>query len=138
MKKQLSILLLLAAAVCAVRAQAQVVVIANAGVKAADVGKSELRDVFTGASGSLAGSKVTPVLMKSGAATDAFLSEYVGKSDSAFLAGWRSLVFSGEAAMPKTLESDSAVVAYVAANPGAVGYISKAAPHDGVKVLSVH
>jgi ABC-type phosphate transport system substrate-binding protein len=39
--------------------------------------------------------------------------------------------------MPKSLDSDAAVVEYVAHNPGAIGYIGKSAPHEGVKVLSV-
>jgi ABC-type phosphate transport system substrate-binding protein len=39
--------------------------------------------------------------------------------------------------MPKSLDSEAAVVDYVAHNPGAIGYISKATPHDGVKVLAV-
>jgi ABC-type phosphate transport system substrate-binding protein len=39
--------------------------------------------------------------------------------------------------MPKSLDSDAEVVAFVAHNPGAIGYISKASPHDGVKVLTV-
>ena len=36
--------------------------------------------------------------LKAGAGHDAFLKKYVGKSDSAFRAGWRSLVFTGQAA----------------------------------------
>jgi hypothetical protein len=39
--------------------------------------------------------------------------------------------------MPKSLDSDAAVVEFVAHNAGAVGYISKATPHEGVKVLTV-
>jgi ABC-type phosphate transport system substrate-binding protein len=39
--------------------------------------------------------------------------------------------------MPKSLESESAVVAYVAHNAGAIGYIGKGTPHEGVKVLAV-
>jgi hypothetical protein len=55
-----------------------------------------LRDVFTGAASSLKdGSKVTPVMLKSGGARDEFLSEFIGKNDTAFRASWRSLVFSG-------------------------------------------
>lgn len=119
------------------RAQAQAIVIANPAVKAADVSKSDLKDVFTGSSTSLGGGSVTPVLLKSGAAHDEFLQSFVGKNDAAFRAGWRSLVFSGQATMPKSLDSDAAVVEFVAHNSGAVGYISKASPHDGVKVLAV-
>jgi ABC-type phosphate transport system substrate-binding protein len=39
--------------------------------------------------------------------------------------------------MPKSLESESAMVEFVAHNPGAIGYISKATAHEGVKVLTV-
>jgi hypothetical protein len=139
MKKLLyAFMLATSASIFAAHANAQAIVIANPGVKAADVSKSDLRDVFTGAASSLKdGSNVTPVLLKSGGAHDEFLSAYVGKNDAAFRASWRSLVFSGQATMPKSLDSETAVVEYVAHNAGAIGYISKATPHDGVKVLAV-
>jgi ABC-type phosphate transport system substrate-binding protein len=139
MKKLLYAFLLVASAsIFAVQAQAQAIVIANPSVKSADVSKSDLREVFNGAASSLKdGSRVTPVLLKSGAAHDEFLTEYIGKNDTAFRAGWRSLVFSGQASMPKSLDSEAAVVEFVAHNPGAIGYIGKGTPHEGVKVLSV-
>jgi len=139
MKKVFGMLLFMAlVAVFAPGAQGQVIVIANNSVKAADVSKSDLKDVFTGGASSLKdGSHVTPVLLKSGAANDEFLSAYVGKSDTAFKASWRSLVFSGKATMPKSFDSDAAVVEYVSHTAGAIGYISKGTPHDGVKTLAV-
>jgi ABC-type phosphate transport system substrate-binding protein len=139
MKKLLFVVLVAACALfCSAGVQAQVVVIANPSVKSADVSKNDLRDVFTGASSSFKdGSHVTPVLLKSGAAHEEFLSSYIGKNDTAFRATWRSLVFSGQATMPKSVDSDAAVVEYVAHNTGAVGYISKATPHEGVKVLAI-
>ena len=46
-------------------AEAQVMIIANPSVKASEVSKDELRDVFTGAASSLKdGSKVVPVLLE--------------------------------------------------------------------------
>ena len=126
------------AAVIASQAHAQTIVITNSSVKAADASKSDLKDVFTGSSSSLGGSHVTPILLKAGSISDEFLSAYIGKSDAAFRAGWRSLVFSGQATMPKTMDADAAVVEYVAHTPGAIAYISKAAPHEGVKVLAIH
>jgi ABC-type phosphate transport system substrate-binding protein len=139
MKNVLRVSLFLAAAMLlGAAAQAQVIVIANNSVKSAEITKSDLRDVFNGAATSLKdGSHVTPVLLKGGAAHDAFLADYVGKNDTAFRAGWRSLVFSGQASMPKSLDSEAAMVDYVAHTAGAVGYINKATAHDGVKVLSV-
>jgi ABC-type phosphate transport system substrate-binding protein len=139
MKKIILVFLLAAASlIFATHAQAQAIIIANPSVKSADVSKNDLRDVFTGAASSLKdGSKVTPVLLKQGGAHEEFLSEFIGKNDTAFRATWRSLVFSGQASMPKSLDSEAAMVEYVARNAGAIGYISKATPHEGVKVLAV-
>lgn len=139
MKKYIfTILFLVAVSILAACAGAQVLLIANSGVKAAEVSKSDLRDVFTGASTSLKdGSHVTPVLLKQGAAHTEFLSAYVDKSDPAFRASWNSLVFSGQASMPKSLNGDAAMVDFVAHTPGAIGYIGKSTPHPGVKVLAV-
>jgi ABC-type phosphate transport system substrate-binding protein len=138
MKKQfIALFFALGVLVLAGYAHAQAIVIANPGVKASDVSKGDLKDVFTGGATSLNGSQVTPVLLKSGGTHDEFLAAYIGKNDTAFRAGWRSLVFSGQATMPKSLDSEAAVVEFVAHNAGAIGYISKATPHEGVKVLAV-
>lgn len=138
MKKLWCVTLLLVAPIFSIHAQSQVIVIANPGVKASEISKSDLRDVFTGASNTLpGGSSVTPILLKSGAVHEAFLQAYIGKNDTAYRAGWRSLVFSGQASMPKSLDSDAAILEFVAHTPGAIGYISKASPHEGVKVLVV-
>jgi ABC-type phosphate transport system substrate-binding protein len=132
------ILLLAAASIFAVHAQAQVIVIANPSVKATDVSKNDLKDVFTGAATALpGGGNVVPILLKAGTVHEEFLQVFIGKNDTAYRAGWRSLVFSGQASMPKSLDTDAAVVEFVAHNAGAIGYISKVTPHDGVKVLAV-
>ena len=139
MKRLLTALFLFFAGVLlAGPAGAQVIVIANSGVKAASVSKADLRDVFTGASSTLKdGSHVTPVLLKGGAAHDEFLASCIGRNDGAFRAGWRSLVFSGQATMPRQFDTEAALVDYVAHNPGTIGYIAKSTPHDGVKVLEL-
>jgi ABC-type phosphate transport system substrate-binding protein len=139
MKKQYLPILFLGLVLAGSAARAQeAVVVANSGVKATEVSSDDLRDVFTGAKSSLKdGSRVTPVTLKGGAEHEAFLKKYVGKSDSAFRAGWRSLVFTGQASMPKTFDTDAALLDYVAATPGAIGYVSKDAATDKVKTLAV-
>lgn len=132
-------ILFLGLALCGVTAaRAQMIVIANSSVKTSEVSADELKDVFNGDKSSLKdGSKVTPVTLKGGPAHEAFLKECVGKSDAAFRSSWRSLVFSGQGSMPKTVDSDAAMVDYVASTPGAIGYIGKESPHDRVKVLTI-
>jgi len=139
MKKILLILLVSAAAsVFAVHAQAQVVIIVNNSVRDASASKADIRDVFTGASSNLkSGSHVTPILLKGGSAHVEFLVLFIGRSDAYFQTIWRSLVFSGQSSMPRSVDSEKAVVEYVETTPGAIGYILKTTPHEGVKTLTV-
>lgn len=116
----------------------QVIVIVNSQVKSASISKLEVRELFSGEVSSLKdGSRVSPVLLRPGPTEDEFVAMYFGKSDSAFRAAWRSLVFSGQAAMPKSLESEKALVDYVSHTPSSIGFINKKTLHDGVKVLDV-
>jgi ABC-type phosphate transport system substrate-binding protein len=129
-----SILLLsLAAAAYA----SDVKVIVNASVNAASISAAELKNIFLATSTSLDGSHVEPVLEKGGPVHEAFVKEYLGKTDAALQTYYRSLVFTGKASMPKELGSDADVVAYVAKTKGAIGYVSAGASAAGVKVLEV-
>lgn len=139
MKKSLFILLVfIAASILAAHAQAQLVIIANNSVRDTAASKSDLRDVFLGASSNLkSGSHVVPVLLKGGAAHAEFLVIVIGRSDTGFQSNWKSLVFSGQASMPRTVDSEKAMVEYVETTPGAIGYILKSTPHEGVKTIAV-
>jgi ABC-type phosphate transport system substrate-binding protein len=137
-KRCLSILFFGTVLSCSLAKAQAVAVIANSSVKASDVSTDELRDVFTGDKSSLHdGSKVNPVTLKGGGVNDAFLKQYVGKSDAAFRTSWRSLVFTGQGSMPKAFDSEAQMVDYVAATPGAIGYVGAGTPHDKVKTLAV-
>jgi hypothetical protein len=65
------------------------------------------------------------------------LKEYLGKTDAALSTYYRSLVFTGKGAIPKTFSSDAEVVSYVAKTKGAVGYVAASTPSAGVKELEV-
>jgi hypothetical protein len=117
---------------------ADIKVIANTSVGASTVSVDDLKGVFLATKSSLSdGSHVEPVLEKDGPAHEAFLKEFIGKTDSAFETYYRSLVFTGKASMPKTASSDADMVAYVAKTKGAIGYVSVGANTAGVKTLEV-
>jgi len=139
MKRILFVVLLVVCMTCADRmASAQVLVIANPKIKITTISKSDLRQIFTGGESNI-GELLhpVPILLKAGAANDKFLSLYVGKTDSAFKAGWRSLVFSGHASMPRYLDSEADIVDFIAHNTDAIGYVGADTPHPGVTVLTV-
>lgn len=113
-------------------------VIANPNVAADTISADELKDVFLQARSSLSdGTPVRPVLEKGGPTHEAFLREYLGKTDAALQTFYRSQVFTGKASMPKMVVSEAEVVAYVAKTKGAIGYVSSKASTAGVKTLAV-
>ena len=113
---------------------ADIVIVANNNVKAGDISQADARDVFLGESNSVGGSRVAPVVLQKGPAHDAFLT-LVGKTEGAFEATWRKQVFTGKGSMPHASESEDALIAYVSATPGAIGYVSAGKSPAGVKVL---
>jgi ABC-type phosphate transport system substrate-binding protein len=132
----------IAAALCSFTAvsvrAADIKVIANASVGASSVSADELKGVFLATKTSLSdGSHVEPVLLKSGATHEAFVKQYLGKTDAALETYYRSLVFTGKGSMPKTLASDAEVVTFVAKTKGAIGYVGAGTSTEGVKAIEV-
>lgn len=85
------------------------------------------------------GIRVAPVDQKEGSPARAAFSEDVhGKSVSAIKSYWGQMIFSGRGVPPPEKGAEAEVLAFVRANPGAVGYVSAAeGALDGVKVLKV-
>lgn len=116
----------------------EIKIIANSNVQTKSISAEELKSVFLETKDSLSdGTHVQPVIAKGGAAHEAFLKEYLGKSDAALQMYFRSLVFTGKAMMPKVAASDAEIVAYVAKTKGAIGYVSSGTEAGGVKVLTI-
>jgi len=113
-------------------------IIANSSVGASSLSGDDLKGVFLCTKSSLSdGSRVEPVLLKSGAVHEAFLKEYVGKTEDALNTYYRSLVFTGKGSMPKAFAVDAEVVAYVEKTKGAIGYVSASASTGSAKTLDV-
>jgi hypothetical protein len=112
-------------------------VVANPSVKSGEISADDLKRIFLGAKTSLEdGSAVEPVLGQ-GEAHEAFLKQYIGKSDAALRNHFKSLVFTGKGSMPKSFSSDSAVAEYVAKTKGAIACVALASVPSGVKKIAV-
>jgi TonB family protein len=113
-------------------------VIANLSVKADEISSTELKRIFLEEKISLAdGTHVEPVLKKEGAVHEAFLQQYLGVTEDDLQIYYRTLLFTGRGSIPKILESDAEVVAYVARTRGAIGYVSASASTVGVRTLAI-
>jgi len=82
------------------------------------------------------GESATPVNSKaSSAARVEFEEKVLKKSSSQIKAYWSKRIFSGKGKPPKEVDGDAAIIAFIASNPGAVGYVSSANVNDTVKVI---
>jgi ABC-type phosphate transport system substrate-binding protein len=132
-----ALLLGLTLAGAAARGQ-EVMVVANTGVSASQISSTELRDIFTGVRSRFGdGTRAVPVILKGGPAHEVFLSHHLGENPDEFRTRWRKAVFTGQGAMPKEFNSERALLEYVAATPGAIGYVSRVTADIPVKVLTV-
>jgi ABC-type phosphate transport system substrate-binding protein len=68
----------------------------------------------------------------------AFTKGVLHQDTNDVVAYWNQAIFSGRGRPPLTKGSDAEVIAYVRANPNAIGYVAAdAALTDGVKVLKI-
>lgn len=84
------------------------------------------------------GVTVKPVdLNDSGSVRAAFCDQVLKRSLPAVQAFWQQRIFSGRDVPPPELPSEDDVLAFVRANPGAVGYVAAGTPTPGLKVITI-
>ncbi len=84
------------------------------------------------------GSAATPVDQgKASPVRAAFSKAVIGRPVAAVETYWQQQIFSGKEVPPASKASDDEVIAFVKANPGAIGYVSAGASTAGVKVIDV-
>ncbi|MGQ0599883.1 phosphate ABC transporter substrate-binding protein [Aquabacterium sp.] len=76
-----------------------------------------------------------PMDLPKGDERAAFYDKVSGKSPAQLKAYWAKVVFTGEGAPPKEVDSPEAMVKLVAQNPNTVGYVDKSFVDKSVKVL---
>jgi len=114
----------------AVLAQAEVSVIVNPGATKAP-SQSEVANIFLGKDKSMKG-----VDLKDWTPTkESFYSAVTNKNESQLKSYWSGLIFTGKGQPMASVADDAAVVAKVATEADAIGYVDSAAVNDSVKVL---
>jgi len=134
-------LAMLAVAVPARRAAAQgFTLVVNAANSASSVSRDEAAMIFLKQRLTWSnGQRVVSVdLAKASNARMAFSKQVLGRSVSGVTSYWQGQIFAGGAQPPAERASDAEIVAFVRANPNAVGYVSAGtALPDGVKTLAL-
>lgn len=111
-------------------AHAEVAVIVNTGASSAPT-QSEVANIFLGKDSSLKGVDQTSW----NSTKDKFYSAVTNKNESQLKSYWSGLVFTGKGQPLPSVADDGAVIAQVASQADAIGYVDKSAVNDKVKVL---
>lgn len=81
---------------------------------------------------------VVPVDLDEGSPVRRSFSRAIhGRDVPAIKSYWQQQIFSGRGVPPREVDSEEEVVRLVGRNPGAIGYVSTAAPLTGVKVVKI-
>jgi len=133
--------LVLAAALAPVRAQeATLRVIVHAANPVGSVLRAELSDIFLKKVAAWkSGNPVIPVdQTETNGVRKLFCKQVLGRDVHAVKGYWQQAIFAGKNFPPLEKSNDAEVMAFVAANPNAIGYVSTAAVLPGtVKVIRV-
>lgn len=65
------------------------------------------------------------------------IRDFTQRTPDQFDKYWKRQVFIGAGVLPFQAKTDEEIIAYVAANPGAVGYIATSSATDKVKLLKL-
>ena len=98
-----------------------------------------LRDAFLRkASDWNGGAAIRPIdLATRFAVRERFVHDVLNKTPAQLKSYWNQQIFSGKGVPPPEADTAAAVIAYVLANPGAVGYLPLDADAGGAKVIRV-
>jgi ABC-type phosphate transport system substrate-binding protein len=120
-------------------ALAEVVVIVHPSNSAAISAKNVQR-IFLGKEKKFTGGgAVKPINQAAGSdARSDFDTNIVGRSSTQVSAYWSKLVFTGKGVPPKEVADDAAVIAAVAADASAIGYIDSSSVTGDVKALTLN
>jgi ABC-type phosphate transport system substrate-binding protein len=113
-------------------------IIAHPGVDATTLTKSDAKNLLLGTKARWEnGTIVRLAVLTGGKAHDEVISELTNRTPDQFDKYWKKQVFTGKGVMPESAADDTAMLAYVAKTPGALGYISSQTEAHGVKILTI-
>ncbi len=116
-----------------------VVLVCHKSVPEDSLTRRDIKNIFLGKKTEWADSqKIVFVTLKGSEAHEFFLREYLGKTMFQYANYWKKQLFTGKGRPPRSFDTDTELIKYVANTKGAIGYVSSGADRDSVKVVSVN
>lgn len=117
---------------------AETLIICHPGVQETTIPQNTVRKIFLGKTTRWGDhSKIHIAVLKDRDAHALFLKRYIRRTPSQWRGYWKKMVFTGKGIMPKSFDATGDSLTYIAATPGAIGYIDADLLNDTVKVLNI-
>ena len=137
MRSLKTILSVCALTLAAASANAEIVVIVNPKNPAANLTADQVAALYLGNASAFpdGGAASLADQPESAGIRGTFYEKATGRSAAQAKATWARLTFTGKGTPPKELKSDADVMAFVAADPKAIGYVDSSAVDGSVKAV---
>ena len=114
-------------------------VVVNPGNPITDVDRAFLREAYLRRATDWSGGEpIRPIDLTSRfTVRERFVVDVLKKTPAQLKRYWSQQIFSGKGVPPPEVDTPASVVAYVLANPGAIGYLPRDADPGGAKVVRV-
>ena len=133
-----NLVLLAGVVVCAFAQAEEVLVIVHTDVAVETLAPETISEIYLGTRTKWDNEQTIRVAMlKKGEIHEQFTEDIVKTTPSKLKKFWKKIVFTGAGTPPKIFKDEEDLVAFVAETEGAIGYIAKETPHEGVKTVSL-
>ncbi|MBL0060825.1 MAG: hypothetical protein IPP40_04890 [bacterium] len=104
---------------------AEIFVLANKNVPDKTLERESIERIYLGKKSQWSdGTRIVPVVLKSGPTHSAFVKKFLDRDASQFSTFWKQAVFTGRGMPPKSFETEAELIEFVSDTPGAIGYAS--------------
>ncbi len=104
---------------------ADVIIIANKDVPENTLNRKEIKEIFLGKRVQWSDhGKIHVAILKKPEFCEAFLKQYLNKSESKWRSYWKRMVFTGRGLPPRSFKTDAEILVHVSETKGAVGCVS--------------
>jgi ABC-type phosphate transport system substrate-binding protein len=133
-----ALLCILAAFAVGAAARGQdVAFIVHPAVKEAELSAAEVKGILLGTKTNWSSGPLKLAVQGRGALHDLVIQRFTQRSSDQFEKYWKKQVFSGKGTLPTVAASDGEMIAFVAGNPGAFGYVDAGSVTAAVKRVEV-
>lgn len=119
-------------------AWADILIIANPQAEISSLDQQQLKSIYLQRSSTWPnGLKIQLVMLTEDGPPQEFCQQFLGKSASQLERHWRRQLYTGKALPPAEFTTSSAVLNYIRATPGALGFIAAQPRPQGVVVITI-